>query len=100
MAFIPIAAGHAAAKHEKTIVAVLRERRAVRRETAQPLTDLSKMQRRFLERALDRGTVRLVAGNRYYIDEDVLREYRGRQLAIAFSLVVITTGIAAAFALL
>jgi hypothetical protein len=100
MAFIPIAVGHTAARHEKTIVALLRERHAVRRETAQPLTDLSKMQRRFLERAVDRGTVRLVAGNRYYIDEDALREYRGRLVALAFSILVVAAGVAAAFALI
>src|SRR5262245_60296393 len=72
MAFIPAAAGHVGAKHQKSVIDLLRERRALRREAAQPLPDLSKMQRRVLEQAVDRGTVRLAAGNRYYLDEDAL----------------------------
>jgi hypothetical protein len=100
MAFVPIAAGHVHTKQEKTIVALLRERRALKRETAQPLPDLSKMQRRVLERAVDRGTVRHLSGNRYYLDEDALRDFQSRQLAIAFAFVVVASGIGAAWLLI
>jgi hypothetical protein len=100
MAFIRIAAGHVHTKQEKTIVALVRERRALKRETAQPLPDLSKMQRRFLENAVGRGTVRLVVGSRYYLDEDALRDLHSRQRAIAFAFVVVASGIAAAWLLI
>ena len=99
MAFIPIAAGHVSSKHEKTIVQLLRERGAMQRETAQPLPDLSKMQRRFLGRAVDRGLVRPVAGHRYYLDKDALSDLRSRQWAMAFSILVVAAGVAAVFAL-
>ena len=100
MTFIPIAAGHVHTKQEKTIVALLRERRALTRETAQPMSDLSNMQRRFLERAVDRGTVRVLAGSRYYLDEDALRGLHSRQRAIAFAFVVVAAGIGAAWLLI
>ena len=98
--FFPIAAGRASSRHEKTIVQLLRERGALRRETAQPLADLSRMQRRFLERAVDRGTVCHAAGHRYYLDEDALHDLRSRQLAIGFAFVVVASGIGAAWLLI
>src|SRR5262245_6350762 len=99
MAFIPIAAGHVHGKQQKSVIDVLRERQALKRESAQPLPDLSKMQRRFLERAVDRGMVRLAAANRYYLDEDALKDFHSRQWAVAFSLAVVAAGIVAALAL-
>jgi hypothetical protein len=100
MAFIPIAAGHGHGKREKTAIELLRERHAMRRESAQPLQGLSSSQRRGVERLVERGVIRAAAKDRYYIDEGVLREYRDRQLAIGFSFVVIAAGVAAAWALL
>ena len=55
MAFIPIAAGHVAAKHQKSVVDLLRERHAMRREAAQPLPNLSSWQRRRVEQLVDRA---------------------------------------------
>ena len=100
MAFIPIAAGHVHGKREKTAIELLRERHALRRESAQALQNLSSSQRRSVERLVERGVVRLAARDRYYIDEDALQEHRGRQQAIAFSFFVIAAGVAAAFALI
>ena len=100
MAFIPIAAGHVHTKQEKTIVALLRERHALKREMAQPLPDLSRMQRRSLDRAIDKGTVRVVAGSRYYLDEDALRDLHSRQRAIAFAFTLVAAGIGAAWVLI
>ena len=100
MAFIPIAAGHVSTKHQKSVIDLLRKCRALRREAAQPLPDLSKMQRRVLDQAVDRGTVRLAAGNRYYLDEDALRDFHSRQFAIAFASAVVAAGIAAAWLLI
>jgi hypothetical protein len=100
MAFIPIAAGHVHGKREKTAIELLRERRALRRESAQPLPNLSRIQRRVLERAVDRGTVRLAAANRYYLDEDALRDLRSRQFAIGFAFIVVAAGIGAAWLLI
>jgi hypothetical protein len=100
MAFIPIAAKHTAAKHQKSVIDLLRERRAMRREAAQPLPDLSSWQRRRVEQLVDRGVVRLAARDRYYIDEDALQEWHSRQWAVAFSLAVIAAGVVAAFALI
>jgi hypothetical protein len=100
MAFIPIAAGHTHGKREKTALQLLRDRRALRRESAQPLTDLSRSQRRSVERLVERGVVRKAAGDRYYIDGDALSDYRGRQLAIGFGFLVIAAGVAAGLALI
>jgi hypothetical protein len=100
MAFIPIVAGHAHGKREKTAIELLRERHALRLESAQALQGLSSSQRRSLERQVERGVVRQAAKDRYYIDEDTLQECRGRQQAIAFSFFVIAAGVAAAWALI
>jgi hypothetical protein len=100
MAFVPIAVGHARGKAEKPIIALLRERGAWKRETAQPLPDLSKSQRHDLERKVDGGIVRLVAGHRYYLDDDALRDHRSRQLAIGFAFIVVAAGIGAAWLLI
>ena len=99
MAFIPIAAGRAAAKHQKAVIDLLRERHAVHRAAAQPLPELSAMQRRRMGQLVDRDIIRLVAGHRYYLDENALGEFHSRQLAVAFSILVISAGVAAAFAL-
>jgi hypothetical protein len=98
MAFIPMAA-HTAAKHQKSVIDLLRERHAVHRAAAQSLPELSSSQRRRIGQLVDRDVVRLVAGNRYYLDEDALREFHSRQRAIVFSILVISAGVAAAFAL-
>jgi hypothetical protein len=100
MAFIPIAAGHIAAKHQKSVIDLLRERHAMRREAAQSLPNLSSWQRRRVEQLVDRGVVRLAARDRYYIDEDALEEWHSRQWAVAFSFAVIAGGVVAAFALI
>ena len=100
MAVIPIAAGHVHGKQQKSVIDLLRERRALNRESAQPLPDLSRMQRRVLERAVDRGTVRLATGNRYYLDEDALRDLHSRQFATAFAVAVVAAGIAATWLLI
>ena len=100
MAFIPIAAGHGHRKREKTAIELLRDRHALRRESAQPLQGLSSSQRRSVERLVDRGVIRPAARDRFYIDQDALREYRGRQWALAFGFFVVAAGVAAAWALI
>ena len=100
MAFIPIAAGHTAAKHQKSVIDLLRERHAVSRGAAQPLPELSTPQRRRIRQLVDRDIVRPVAGNRYYLDEDALYEWHSRQWALAFSFAVIAAGVVAALALI
>ena len=80
MAFIPIAA-HTAAKHQKSVIDLLRERHAVNRGAAQPLPELSSSQRRRMGQLVDRDIIRLVAGTRYYLDEDALHEFHWRQRA-------------------
>jgi hypothetical protein len=47
-----------------------------------------------------RGTVRLAAGNRYYLDQDALRDVHSRQLAMTFAFAVVASGIGAAWLLL
>jgi hypothetical protein len=49
MGFVPIAAGHSTAKHQKSVIDLLRERHAVSRGAAQPLPNLSSWQRRRVE---------------------------------------------------
>jgi hypothetical protein len=100
MEFVPIAAGHVTAKHQKSVIDLLRERHAVSRGAAQPLPDLSSWQRRRVEHLVDRGVVRLAARDRYYIDVDALQEWHSRQWAVAFSFAVIAAGVVAAFALI
>ncbi len=100
MGFVPVAAGHVAAKQQKSVIDLLRERHAMRREAAQPLPNLSSWQRRRVEQLVDRGVVRLAARDRYYIDEDALEEWHSRQWAVAFSFAVIAGGVVAAFALI
>ena len=100
MAFIPIAAGHLATKHQKSVIDLLRERHAVNRGAAQPLPELSSSQRRRMGQLVDRDIIRLVAGNCYYLDEDALQEFHWRQWALAFSFLVIAAGVGAAFALI
>ena len=100
MGFVPVAAGRSAAKHQKTVLDLLRERHAVKRETAQPLPNLSPWQRRRVDRLIDRGVVRLAAKDRYYIDENALRDWAARNWAIAFAIVVVAAGVGAAWLLL
>ena len=100
MAFIPIAAGHVATKSQKSVIDILRERHAVRRGAAQPLPELSSSQRRRIGQLVDRDVVRVVAGTRYYLDEDALHELHSRQRAVAFSLAVVVAGIVAAWTLI
>ena len=100
MAFIPIAAGHRAARQQKAITDLLRERHAVHRTAAQPLPELSSSQRRRVDKLVDRGIVRLAARDRYYLDEDALQEWHARQWAVAFSFLVIAAGVASAWALI
>ena len=100
MGFVPIAAGHVTAKHQKSVIDLLRDRHAVSRGAAQPLPDLSSWQRRRVEHLVDRGVVRLAARDRYYIDKEALRDWRARQLAIAFSTAVVALGVGAALALM
>jgi hypothetical protein len=99
MGFIPLAAGHHAAKRQKAVVDLLRERRALQRAAAQSLPDLSSSQRRRIDHLVDRDIVRVVAGNRYYLDEDALQEWHSRHWAMAFSFLVIAAGVAAAWLL-
>jgi hypothetical protein len=100
MAFIPIAGAHTSAKQQKSVIDLLRERRAVQRAAAQPMPQLSASQRRRMGHLVDRDIVRLVAGNRYYLDEEALGELHSRQRALTFSVVVIAAGVAAAFVLI
>src|SRR5688572_1075789 len=96
-----IAAGQSAAKHQKSVIDLFRERHAVQRATAQALpSDLSSAQRRAVDRLVHRGIVRLAAKDLYYIDEDAVRDWRARQRAIAFAISVIAVGVAAALALM
>ena len=99
MAFIPIAAGHVGTKQQKSVVDLLRERHALHRKAAQPLPELSSSQRRRIRLLVDRDVVRVVAGTRYYLDEDALHELHTRQWAVAFSLAVVVAGIVAAWTL-
>ena len=100
MGFVPVVAGHSTAKPQKQVLDLLRERHAVKRETAQPLPNLSPGQRRRVDRLLDRGVVRLAAKDRYYIDENALRDWVARNWAIAFAIVVVAAGVGAAWRLL
>jgi hypothetical protein len=100
MGFVPIAARHGTAKYQKSVIDLLRERRAMRRDAAQPLPNLSSWQRRRVEQLVDRGVVRLAARDRYYLDEDALQEWHSRQWAVAFSFAVIAAGVVAAWALI
>ena len=100
MGFVPVAAAHSAAKNQKTVLDLLRERHAMKRESAQPLPNLSPWQRRRVDRLIDRGVVRLAAKDRYYIDQDALRESHARQRAFAFVLAVVAAGIGTAWLLL
>jgi hypothetical protein len=100
MGFVPVAAGHSTAKHQKTVLDLLRERHAVKREAAQPLPNLSPWQRRRVDRLIDRGVVRLAAKDRYYIDENARRDWAARNRAIAFAIVVVAAGVGAAWLLL
>jgi hypothetical protein len=100
MGFVSVAAGVSTAKHQKTVLDLLRERHAVKRETAQPLPTLSSWQRRRVDRLVERGVVRVAEKDRYYIDQDALREWHARQRAIAFVLSVVAAGIGAAWLLL
>ena len=100
MGFVPVVAGHSTAKPQKHVLDLLRERHAVKRETAQPLPNLSPGQRRRVDRLLDRGVVRLAAKDRYYIDENALRDWVARNWAIAFAIVVLAAGVGAAWLLL
>jgi proteasome lid subunit RPN8/RPN11 len=100
MGFVSVAAGHSRAKHQKTVLDLLRERHAVKRETAQPLPNLSSSQRRRVERLIDRGVVRVAAKDRYYIDEHALRDWVARNRAIAFAIVVVAAGVGAAWFLM
>ena len=100
MGFVPVAVGHSTAKHQKTVLDLLRERHAMKRETAQPLPNLSPWQRRRVDRLIDRGVVRLAAKDRYYIDENALRDCAARNRAIAFAMVVVAAGVGAAWLLI
>ena len=99
MGFFPVAARHLATKHQKSVVDLLRERHAVNRGAAQPMPELSSSQRRRMGQLVDRDIIRLVAANRYFLDEDALQEFNSRLLAIAFSILVISAGVAAAWLL-
>ncbi len=99
MAFIPIAAGHGARKQQKSVIDLLRERHALHRGAAQALPELSSSQRRRMGQLVDRDIVRLVAGNRYYLDEDALQELHSRQWAVVFSFAVTVAGVVAAWIL-
>ena len=99
MTFIPVAAGHGARMQQKSVIDLLRERHAVHRGAAQALPELSSSQRRRMGQLVDRDIVRLVPGNRYYLDEDALQESHLRQWALAFGVLVVAAGVAAAFSL-
>ena len=95
-----IAAGQSMAKHQKRVIDLLRGRHAVQRDTAQALpADWSSAQHRAVGQLVDRGVVRLAAKDRYYLDEDALRDWRARQGKIAFAIALIGAGVAAAIAL-
>jgi hypothetical protein len=100
MAMVHVALKHRSAKHQKTVIAMLRERHAVHRTSAQPLPDLSPGQRRRVDRLVDRGVVRVAAKGRYYLDEDAVRELYSRQRAIGFALSVVFAGVGAGWLLL
>jgi hypothetical protein len=100
MGFVGVAVGHSSAKHQKTVLDLLRERHAVKRETAQALPNLSPWQRRRVDRLVERGVVRLAAKDRYYIDENALRDCAARNRAIAFAMVVVAAGVGVAWLLL
>lgn len=84
-----IAAAVGAAR--RRVVNKLRDRGATRPETAQPLEDLRRLERRMLTRLLDSGAVREVAPGRYYLDEpawEASQSFR-RRLALIIALVLL-----------
>jgi hypothetical protein len=93
MAFVPYARHHGAAS--KHVLERLREAGAVRRDQARPLTDLPAIQRRQLNRLVDRGVVRRTAAGSYFLDRDALNDYVGRNRKLGFSIFVVVAGLIA-----
>ena len=94
MAIVPIAArDHGAA--QDAVVNRLREAGALRRNRAQPLTNLSASHRRQVDRFVDRGVIRRTPAGCYYLDPDALSDFRGNQLRIVFSVLIVVAGVIA-----
>jgi hypothetical protein len=98
MAFTPIGAGHRTGL-QKNAIQRLREAGALRRDQAQPLTDLPAIQRRQLNRLMDRGVIRRTPVGSYYLDRDALNDYLGRNRKLAFSVFVVVAGLIAGIVL-
>jgi hypothetical protein len=98
MAFIPIGANHRA-KVQKNAIQRLREAGAVRRDQARPLPDLPSLERRQLNRLVDRGVIRRTPAGSYYLDRDALNDYAGRNRNLAFSIFVLVAGLIAGIVL-
>ena len=98
MAFVPIAARHHGTAHD-AVINRLREAGAVRRNRAQPLTNLSASHRRQVDRFVDRGVIRRTPAGCYYLDPDALSDFRGNQRRIAFSVFILVAGLIAGIVL-
>jgi hypothetical protein len=93
MAFIPIA-HHKSATHVG-VVDRLRKAGALHRNTAQPLPDLNRWERRRLDDLIARGVIRRAARATYYLDRDALGELRALQAKVVFSVAVVVVGVIA-----
>jgi hypothetical protein len=65
----------------------------VRRDRARPLANLPAIQRRQVNRLVDRGVIRRTPAGSYYLDRDALSDLRGTQQRIAFSVFVVVAGV-------
>ena len=98
-AVVAAAAGGSAAARRR-VIARMRERGAVRPNTAQPLPDdLNRPQRHAADRLIRVGVLRQASPGAYFLDESALADYRGRQRAIALSIAIALAGLAAALLL-
>jgi hypothetical protein len=98
MAGASAGARHASA--QKRITQRLREKGAVHRDTAQPLPEVSGIERKEMERLIGKDIIRQARPGLYYLDEAALRDHRGTALRVVWVLIVLVAGVAAALALL
>jgi hypothetical protein len=60
----------------RRVIARLRAAGATSKASAQPLADLSAIERRHVHRLTEAGAIRLVGTDRYFVDEDAWAEFR------------------------
>ena len=93
MAFIPIA-HHKSGAHV-SVVDRLRKSGALQRNTAQPLPDLNRWERRRVDSLIARGVIRRATRATYYLDRDALSELHALQGKVVFSVAVVVAGVIA-----